>query len=181
MRKQIPNILSVSRILISILLFFCFGKFYLFLFFYILAGLTDVLDGYLAKKLNAKTSLGAKLDSIGDLFFYTMLITYLLTQQREIVLSFLGYIILVILLRVINLVFGLIKYRRLIMVHTFANKVAGFLVFLLPILIYIERKEFLVVVLVVTLFSPIDEFLVILQSEKNEIDLNRIASVQHSV
>jgi CDP-diacylglycerol--glycerol-3-phosphate 3-phosphatidyltransferase len=170
--KQIPNILSLSRILISISLFFFFGNFALFIFFYLLAGLTDVLDGYTARKFNAQSTLGAKLDSIGDLIFYSLLISYLATKQGEILISYLAFILIALLFRVINIVFGLVKYRKLIMVHTIANKLTGFLIFLLPIFIWFERKELFVVVIVAALLSPIEEFLIILRSGKEKIDLN---------
>jgi CDP-diacylglycerol--glycerol-3-phosphate 3-phosphatidyltransferase len=170
--KQIPNILSISRILISISLFFFFEDFVLFLFLYLLAGLTDILDGYAARKLNAKSTLGAKLDSIGDLVFYAVLICYLATVHREVLKPYLIFIILILLFRVINIVFGFAKYKRLIMIHTIANKLTGFLIFLLPIFIWFDRKEF-VVVLIIALLSPIEEFLIILRSNTDEIDLNR--------
>jgi len=156
---------------ISCFLFFLFEKFYLFISFYLLAGLTDVLDGYLARKLKVHSSLGAKLDSFGDLAFYAVLITYLAAKHREILMPFMVSIIFVILFRVINIVFGFIKYKRLIMIHTTANKLTGFLVFLLPILIWFERKELLTVVMVIALLSPIEEFLIILQSGQENIDL----------
>jgi CDP-diacylglycerol--glycerol-3-phosphate 3-phosphatidyltransferase len=170
--KQIPNILSIIRILISISLFFFFENFALFLFFYLLAGLTDILDGYTARKLNAKSTLGAKLDSIGDLVFYAVLISYLVLEHREILKPYLFFIILVLLFRVINIVFGYAKYKRLIMIHTIANKLTGFLIFLLPIIIWFDRKELFVAILIVALLSPIEEFLIILRSRKDKIDLN---------
>ncbi len=170
--KQIPNVLSISRILISIGLFFFFDNFALFMFFYLLAGLTDMLDGYVARKFNGKSTLGAKLDSIVDLFFYTMLIAYLVTEHKEMLKPYLVLIILVLLFRFINIIFGFIKYKRLIMIHTIANNLTGFFIFLLPILIWFERKELFVAMLVIALLSPIDEFLIILRSNREKINLN---------
>ena len=171
--KQIPNILSISRILISILLFFLFRNFYLFIAFYLLAGLTDVLDGYAARKLNAQSSLGAKLDSLGDLVFYAVLITYLATEQKGILMSYMTFIILILLFRVINIVFGFVKYKRLILIHTIMNKITGFLVFLLPMLIWFDRKELLYTVLIFALVSPVEEFLIIWRSDREKIDVNK--------
>ena len=131
-----------------------------------------MLDGYAARKLHAQSTLGAKLDSTGDLIFYALLVTYLATKQKEVLMPYLVLIILVLLFRVVNIVFGFIKYKQLIMIHTIANKLTGFLVFLLPILIGFERKELLLAVLIIALLSPIEEFLIILQS-KEKIDLNR--------
>jgi CDP-diacylglycerol--glycerol-3-phosphate 3-phosphatidyltransferase len=132
-----------------------------------------VLDGYAARKLNAKSTLGAKLDSSGDFVFYVLLIAYLVTKHQEIVMTYAAFIVIIFLFRVINIIFGFIKYRQLVMLHTIANKLTGFLVFLLPVFIWFERKELLLAVLIIAFLSPVEEFLIILRSSKDKIDLNR--------
>ena len=69
--KTIPNLVSISRIILIFLA--------VYLYFYeskkwgigigIIAGLTDYLDGFLARKLNQETTLGALLDLCSDLMF----------------------------------------------------------------------------------------------------------------
>ena len=44
-----------------------------FLVTYTIIGLTDVLDGWLARKTGTASEFGAKLDSIADLLFYGIL------------------------------------------------------------------------------------------------------------
>ena len=44
-----------------------------FLAVYTLAGLTDALDGWVARKAGTASEFGARLDSIADLFFYAVL------------------------------------------------------------------------------------------------------------
>ena len=41
-----------------------------FLVIYTFAGLTDVLDGWIARKTGSASEFGAKLDSVSDLLFY---------------------------------------------------------------------------------------------------------------
>jgi CDP-diacylglycerol--glycerol-3-phosphate 3-phosphatidyltransferase len=69
---NIANILSVSRLFISPLLLFLAwtSRHDLFLFFVILALVTDLLDGYFARKYQQVTELGARLDSLGDMAIY---------------------------------------------------------------------------------------------------------------
>jgi CDP-diacylglycerol--glycerol-3-phosphate 3-phosphatidyltransferase len=168
--------LSVARIALSILLFFLFERFDWFLACYLLAGLTDVLDGYAARKLNARTSLGAKLDSIGDLVYYAALLTWLIARHGEVWKAYAVLIALIApiaLLRLINVVLGFIKYKKWIMIHTIANKLVGFLIFLAPLWVWIERREVWIVVLAVALLAPIEEFIILLRSDKETIDLNR--------
>lgn len=63
-----PNFLTLLRILFIPLFIVLFwqGHYRLALLFFLLAGLSDFLDGILARRLNKKTSLGAALDPAAD-------------------------------------------------------------------------------------------------------------------
>ena len=66
--KSIPNLISIIRIiLIAPVLLLIYRESYDFaLFLFLLAGLSDALDGYLAKKLDWRTRVGALLDPVAD-------------------------------------------------------------------------------------------------------------------
>ena len=67
--KNIPNILSISRIclvFVFIALFFSLDQPYAALLVFLLAGATDVVDGYLARRNNWISNLGKILDPFAD-------------------------------------------------------------------------------------------------------------------
>ena len=70
--KYIPLILSITRIILAlpIVLLLIAEKPIAALTLFAIAGITDALDGYLARKLNAETALGQILDPIGDRVLY---------------------------------------------------------------------------------------------------------------
>ena len=46
----------------------------MFFAIYALTGLTDVLDGWIARKMGSASQFGAKLDSVADLIFYAVML-----------------------------------------------------------------------------------------------------------
>jgi cardiolipin synthase len=76
---HIPNALSFLRILLCPLTsyFFLKDKIYWGYFLIACAGLTDFLDGYLARFLNCSSSFGALLDPIADkIFMFGLLLIF---------------------------------------------------------------------------------------------------------
>lgn len=71
---NIPNILSLYRLISSpvILLFIWLGYQHTFVALFIVNQLTDILDGYIARKYHLQTEVGARLDSLADIGSYTI-------------------------------------------------------------------------------------------------------------
>ena len=76
---NIPNFLSTLRILLLIpIIFFFEYDYYLFsLIIFIIAALTDYLDGYFARKNNQTTDTGALLDLLSDKIFVCVLLIWM--------------------------------------------------------------------------------------------------------
>ena len=68
MFKNIPNILTILRFLfIPIILYFVFtGNYILGFIFFTISGITDILDGFIARKFNLISNFGKLMDPLAD-------------------------------------------------------------------------------------------------------------------
>ncbi len=78
-KVNIPNTLSISRVLllIPIIFFFEFGFYYLSVITFIVASITDYLDGYYARKSNQASEVGSLLDLLADKLFVSTLLIWM--------------------------------------------------------------------------------------------------------
>lgn len=88
-----------------------------------------MLDGYLARKLNAESNTGAVLDSVADIFLVACCAIRLIPVVQIPTWLWI-WAASIVTVKLINQVSALILYRRLIFPHTMANKLTGFLLFL---------------------------------------------------
>ena len=130
-RLNVANAVTASRIIFAVLILFCSTFSVQFYTFYLLGGFTDMIDGWLARKLNLKSSFGAKIDTIADYVFVIAVLAKVL-PALYVPIWLLIWIIMIAFIKLINLVSSLVVLRRIIPVHTMMNKVTGFMLFLLP-------------------------------------------------
>ena len=157
MAKHIANILTGCRIFGSILLLFFPAFSMAFYIIYLFCGLSDMVDGTIARKTNSTSKFGSQLDTVADLVFivaslFKLLPAILIPQW----LWIWGGVIAVI--KISNIIWGYISKKQLISLHTIMNKVAGLLLFLLPLTIaFVELKYTAIVVCSIATFSAIQE------------------------
>ena len=157
MKKQIANIMTCCRILLSITLLFCPVFSVGFYCTYILCGFTDMVDGTIAKKTNSVSEFGARLDTIADFVFFTVSLVKLLSVIY-IPKWIWVWIVVIAIIKIFNVILGFIYTKKLISLHTVMNKITGLLLFLLPLMLcFIELKYSSVVVCIVATFSAIQE------------------------
>jgi cardiolipin synthase len=65
---NVPNLLTLIRIILTPLFVFLLQKNYftMALSVFVVAGITDALDGFIARQFNQRTKLGAQLDPLAD-------------------------------------------------------------------------------------------------------------------
>jgi len=155
---------------LSVSLLFLFNNMLRFVAVYVLCGISDMLDGYVARLTNTKSILGAKLDSAADLLFYCVLIysAYKLLGARFI--EFLPILITIAVIRCINILIALIKYHTFAVLHTILNKAAGLLAFLSLLFIAADKYEPVIAICIIALIAAFEETLIHITSDKLNVD-----------
>lgn len=124
--RQLPNRLSMSRLLLVPVLLTTawFRKADLFLLLFAVSLFTDFLDGFLARRLQAQSEWGARLDSWADAcswICFTCCAMWLWPQKFEAMQLWIGTALICFL---IPGLYGLVKYHRLPGFHTYSAKLA---------------------------------------------------------
>ena len=127
------NMLTVSRMVLAMIMMFLPAFSPAFYLLYILAGLSDIADGIAARYEGTANEAGARLD-IADLVFILVCLYKLLPSLHLCPWLWLwdGAILL---LRGANIALGYIGQHKLVMMHTWPNKITGLLMFLFPLTI----------------------------------------------
>ena len=127
--RNLPNVISVLRIAGAIVLLFCDVTGWLFWVLYALCGISDMADGWLARKLHAETKAGATLDSVADIVFVACCAIRLL-PILEIPTWLWIWAGVIVFIKMVNQISALVVYKRFCLPHTWANKLTGLLLFL---------------------------------------------------
>ena len=127
--KHLPNIITALRIVGSIGLLFCNVAGWQFWTLYVLCGLSDMVDGWLARRLHAESKTGSILDSIADLLFVACCAIQLLPALS--IPSWLWiWSGIIFIIKIVNQILSLLIIKRFCFPHIIANKLTGFLLFL---------------------------------------------------
>ncbi len=134
--KSPANVLTVSRMLLSVPLVWIAPLSSAFYVFYTLAGVTDMLDGPVARRTGTMSREGAILDSIADVVFLTAALIAFFPMLKERCPDWgLWPILAAAALRCGAYGVGLYKYRRFTPYHTRLNKLTGAALFCAPYLL----------------------------------------------
>ena len=127
--KYLPNILSSLRMLGALALLQSNVSSSQFWVLYTVCGISDIADGWLARKLKCITRTGALLDSLADICFVTCLCPLLLPilDLPQWLWLWAGVIVAI---KIVNQISALVMYGHCCFPHTTANKWAGFLLFI---------------------------------------------------
>lgn len=180
--RNLPNTLSLFRVILAICLLGVWHQPFAFIMVYIVCGLTDILDGYLARKLNVTSMFGSMLDGLGDMAFFSIVSYWIIFKSNLTLTTIMGLTLVVIIsVRFLNLIISKIKYNHFGIMHTLLNKATGAIFFLvIPFLIANHRFSFIfsMVLLFAALLSSIEETIILICS--NEYDENHKSILSRS-
>lgn len=173
--KKISNQITLLRFLFLFLMWL--GVFqekptYYLAFGLILCGITDFLDGFLARKLNQITEIGSRLDSWADNFLLisgiiwtVMLMPEIFTDNKLVFLLTLGAYITFLLI-------GFIKFGRFANLHLYLSKLSTVILYLFLVhafFIGIYSKNLFYFTIGISFISAIEGIIIFLtSSEVNE-------------
>jgi cardiolipin synthase len=144
LRHQIPNLLTLARIAaVPVLILFLYeGRYGAALAVFVLAGITDGLDGWIAKRFKCVTRLGSILDPLADKILIVSTYVMLVLAGD---LPF--WLILLIGFRDLGIIAGVLVLNTLNghvqMQPSLLSKVNTFLQISLVILVMVERIGFI--------------------------------------
>ena len=167
--SNVANLVTITRIIAAVVLLLTAPFTMPFWVIYLYCGMSDVLDGFLARTLKQQSVVGARLDSIADLAF--VLSAFIIIIPAVALPAWLwAWVTIVGLTRVATYVIGYWKFRTFSALHTYANKVAGAALFCAPCVMQgLGVPVAGTVVCVVASLASIEELLITALSH----DLNR--------
>ena len=132
MKKHIANIITGLRIVLSLPLLFIPLTSSWFYALYLLCGLSDMIDGIVARRTNSASEFGARLDTVSDFVFMSVALIKFVPHFHIPVWLWI-WIGIIAMIKLGNAVFGFVRTKKLISPHTLLNKITGLLLFLLPV------------------------------------------------
>ncbi len=145
--KHVPNTLSALRIVLSVALLYLVKWPWVFTAVYLVNGLTDVLDGKIARRFHVESKIGSVLDAIGDslLFACAAISLFFLAEPKlrfnyALCLSVLG---VAVAYKVANVFVTYARFKQFNMMHTLMNKsVFVSFFFFVPVFLILQEINF---------------------------------------
>lgn len=181
MKKLLPNLLTLQRIIGSAALLFLAPLEPPFLAVYVFCGLSDILDGFLARRWSVSSPAGALLDSIAD-FVLAAVLLYVFIPY----FSWPGWILIwvasIALVRISALIVCRVRFCRFAFQHTVSNKITGFALFCFPLLLWLFGLTPTAILLCgIASLSALEELLIQIASKHLRRDIASILQIKKSL
>ncbi len=149
------NILTGIRIICGLLIL-CFPAFSgWFYCLYLIGGITDAIDGTVARKMGVVTNFGAKFDTVAD-FIFAVSVAIKILLAICIPAWLIIWIMIIAMIKIGFHIAGYIKYHEFRTIHSLLNKACGGAVFIVPLFIggdFVLQAKVVVVIAICILTS----------------------------
>ncbi len=175
-RLDLPDILSLSRMVGSVLLLFTTPLSLLFLSIYAYCCITDVLDGFLARHCGTENRTGQILDSTADIVLTVCLLACLipfLPWEAWMI----TWIAVIAVIRIVSLGIGVARFGQIALLHTYGNKMSAFLRYMAPFfLTMVDLGDMMLVLCLITTVTSIEDLAINLSSKALDSNVKSIFS-----
>lgn len=169
--KIIPNLISGSRIFLSLALLFIKPLSPAFYVIYVICGCSDMLDGLIARRTKTTSRLGEKLDSLADIVMIGVLLVILYPIVNP-SFGIIAWIIAIAAIRLAAMAVALLKYKTFASLHTYGNKITGLALFLFSFFLSFIHTDLLIyIICALASLSALEELAIELTS--TELQVNR--------
>lgn len=139
--------------------------------------MTDLIDGYLARRFKVTSIIGSKLDSIGDDLTIVAAIIGAFVFRYQFIIEEIIPLLILLGLFIIQNTLAFIRYRKMTSFHTYLAKIGAILqgAFFILIFFFIEPLYFLFyTAAIITGLNLIEEIIMILMLPKWEANVKGI-------
>ena len=130
----------------------------------------DIIDGYVARKTNTSSKLGALLDSVADWSLALSAVIWSFLLMPEIYTENLNLVITLAILMALPFIFVYLKFKKLPLYHLYSNKITviiGF-TFFLHALVFNYDKIILYLFSTSVIINTFEKLLLISKGQMNE-------------
>ncbi|MBO7423330.1 MAG: CDP-alcohol phosphatidyltransferase family protein [Oscillospiraceae bacterium] len=126
------NIITEIRIVVSVALLFFPALSPAFFVLYIAGGISDMIDGAVARRTGTVSEFGSRLDTFADIVFAAVCLIKLLPVLDVPVWHYV-WVAVIAIIKFSSITAGYIRQKKFVSVHSVLNKAAGLLLFVFPL------------------------------------------------
>jgi CDP-diacylglycerol--glycerol-3-phosphate 3-phosphatidyltransferase len=170
-RISLPDVITISRIALAptLVLLAPFGAPWFVAFLW--CGVSDVLDGALARRRGHGSRMGARLDSLSDAVV-ALALSLVLVPLLEWHAWMIAWVLAIAAVRLISVIVCRLRFGTVSLLHTYANKACGVVLFVSIALIpWLGQDAPVVASCVAATLSSLEEL--VLMATMRTLDLDR--------
>lgn len=182
--KSLPNMItSIRFILAPFLLYFSYkNELFLFTVLFYVCGISDYIDGPIARRYNLTSELGSFLDNVADelLLLFGLIFIYLLKPEiiMDNILIFAIFLTLYAIERV--LFFGLHKGKPRLHLYSGKTFVRAFYIFI-PVMFFVNNyRPFLYLILLLGVVTLIEQSVIYLKYKKIDPEIKSFINPRYN-